>query len=437
MIRPTRRAVMLFAASLPLTWLILYFYSMFWPLVLCTSVVMALVIALDAAFLLPRHLLEAEVRAPLVCLLGDVLDVEVVVRTPRHRRPMYVGIIIDLDSEEEPHACGRVLLHDGQQALCTLSLHPRLRGTLTIAQLTLHWRGRLGLVLHSRIKECRIEVKVLPNARSIESAAIEFFSRESLFGLKVQREKGSGTEFEALREYVAGMDSRFIDWKHSARHRALLCKEFRTERNHHIILGIDTGYLMQERIGDLTRLDHAIHAGLLLSWIALRGGDVVGSFAFDSTMRHFLPPERGTHTYAHMQHALAMLPYSQDETNFAMGMTELINRLKRRSLVVLMSEFVDTVTAELMIENLQQLARRHVVVFASLKDPYVEAMANQAPADLDAVARGVVAFEFMRERAGVLERMHRLGIHCIDVDAPAFSLALLNRYLVIKQRELV
>ncbi len=85
-----------------------------------------------------------------------------------------------------------------------------------------------------------------------------------------------------------GLDSRFIDWKHSARHRKLLCKEFRTERNHQIVMAFDTGYLMLEPVDGITRLDHAINAGLMLAWVSLQGGDLVGTYGFDAAVRQYL-----------------------------------------------------------------------------------------------------------------------------------------------------
>ncbi len=115
-----------------------------------------------------------------------------------------------------------------------------------------------------------------------------FFAQEAIYGIKTQLQKGEGAEFEALREYAPGFDSRFIDWKHSARHRKLLCKEFRTERNHQVIMAFDTGYLMLEPVDGVTRLDHAINAGLVLAWISLHGGDLVGTYGFDAAVRHYL-----------------------------------------------------------------------------------------------------------------------------------------------------
>ena len=75
---------------------------------------------------------------------------------------------------------------------------------------------------------------------------MRLFSRDAAAGLKAQLERGDGAEFHALREFQPGMDRRAIDWKQSARHGKLLAKEFRTERNHHMVLAIDTGRLMCE-----------------------------------------------------------------------------------------------------------------------------------------------------------------------------------------------
>src|SRR5262249_8703513 len=160
-----------------------------------------------------------------------------------------------------------------------------------------------------------------------------------------------------------------IDWKHSARHLKLLSKEFRTERNHQIMLAFDTGYLMCEPLEGIPRLDHAISAGLLLAWISLRQGDLVGTYGFDAAVRQYLQPMRGLASFARVQRATADLAYRHEETNFTLGLAELSQRLKRRALLVLFTDFVDTVTAELLVESLQRVSNRHVVVFVTLRDP--------------------------------------------------------------------
>ena len=125
------------------------------------------------------------------------------------------------------------------------------------------------------------------------------------------------------------------------------------------------------------------------------------------------------------------------ETNFTLGLSDLMGRLNRRSLVILMTEFVDTVTAELMVENVARLAQRHLVLFVTLKDPQIEAMVDRGPHAFRDVAESVAAEEMRRDRLVVLERLRRLGILCIEASHERFGAALLNRYIEIKQRGLI
>jgi uncharacterized protein (DUF58 family) len=280
-------------------------------------------------------------------------------------------------------------------------------------------------------------VDVVPNVRGVRSATLEFFSREALFGSKVQPQKGEGAEFDALREYVPGLDSRFIDWKRSARHHKLVCKEFRAERNHHVVLAFDTGYLMVEPVDGLPRLDHAINAGLLLAWISLQGGDLVGLYGFDEMLRQYQQPRRGVANFTQLLRATARLDYHHTETNFTLGLAELSARLKRRALVILFTEFIDTVTAELLVESMARIARQHVVVFVTLRDAVVHGLAEAPPNTFDDVAKSVIAYDFLRERTTVLERLTRLGVQCLDVPARSLPVGLINRYLTIKQRGLL
>jgi uncharacterized protein (DUF58 family) len=216
-----------------------------------------------------------------------------------------------------------------------------------------------------------------------------------------------------------------------------VCKEFRSERNHQIVLAFDTGHLMSEPLQGMAKLDHAVNAGLQLGYVSLRAGDRIGVYGFDSQVRVFSQPTGGIGTFWRLQRAASEIGYSPDETNFTLGLSSLAARLDRRSLVILQTEFVDTITAELMLENVERLAGRHLVIFVCLQDPQLEATVDGEPHSLNALARSVIADEFLRERRVVMERLRRLGVHCLDVRADQLGPALINRYLEIKRREMI
>src|SRR5215472_4017222 len=162
---------------------------------------------------------------------------------------------------------------------------------------------------------------------------------------------------------------------------------------------------MSEPLEGVPRLDHAINAGLLMCYTSLRCGDRVGVFSFDARVRGFARPVGNIAIFALIQREMARLQYRPEESNYTLGLMDLMGRLDRRSLIVVMTDFVDTVTAELMVDNLQRLSARHLVLFVTLRDRQLAGLASAQPANLDGIARAVLAQDFVNDREVVLQRL--------------------------------
>jgi uncharacterized protein (DUF58 family) len=437
MIRPTPRAVVVFAVGVPLALLLVVYNPGLWAWSLDYALLVLLAMATDWLLAFPNRRLRLEARAPASVQVGERGAVAVTIANVRHARKTHFELLCERSPEAASQDIVRAELAPGRDAQTAFVLLPQRRGRISIDAIWVRWRGPLGLMEFVRRVAVGLSVDVVPNVRGVRSSTLQFFEREAIFGNKVQQSKGEGSEFEALRDYAPGLDSRFIDWKHSARHRKLLCKEFRVERNHQIVLAFDTGYLMVEPVDGLPRLDHAINAGLLLAWISLQAGDLVGLFGFDEVLRQYQQPRRGVSSFSRLQRATASFDYYHTETNFTLGLAELSARLKRRALVILFTDFIDTVTAELLVEATARVARRHVVVFVTLRDAVLHGIADAPPNRFEDVAKAVIAYDFLRERNTVFERLARLGVHCLDVPTRSLPVNLINRYLLIKQRGLL
>lgn len=437
MIRPTRRAVLIFSAGVPASLFTAIQDPSLWTLSFGYGAAVLLAMAVDAALAFPQRLLSISVIAPDRLYIGERGNVTAVIARTRYPRVQRFDLLLEQHGDLEPAEIVAIELPVGDEARAAIPVVPRRRGNLSIDRLWVRWQGPLSLIQLTRTITVERSIDVLPNVRGVHSALLQFFALEAIFGIKVQRQKGAGTEFEALRDYAPGLDNRFIDWKHSARHRKLLCKEFETERNHQIILAFDTGYLMMEPLEAIPRLDHAINAGLLLAWISLRGGDLVGIYGFDAAVRHYLQPIRGTSGFTRIQRTTAELDYHHEETNFTLGLAELNTRLRRRALVILFTDFVDTVTAELLIEAVGRMANRHVVLFVTLRGSFLQQTVDRVPVGFIDVAEAVVAHGFLRDRIIVFEKLERLGVHCLDIPYRNLAVSLINRYLLIKERGLI
>lgn len=433
---PSRRAALLFAASIPLALIIIalrqewWYASLYYP-----ALVLAMIVA-DMSMTLPRRELACQINVPGRIRIGGTGAVEATLEAEMQHRQLAITALLELDGDADRPTPLTAQLTDGRASF-SLPVIPTRRGRVSVVALHLRWRGPLGLVESRWRRPIQASVDIVTNVHGIYEEGIRLLDKDALYGSKSQRLRGEGTEFDKLTDYESGMDIRFIDWKRSARHRKLLSREFRQERNHHVILGFDTGHLMLEPIGGMPRLDHAIRAGMVLGWVSLRQGDLVGGCGFDARFRNYLQPGRGMPYFTRLQHFAAGLDYHAEETNYTLGLTELGSRLRRRALVVVFSEFVDSISAELLAENLQLMARRHVVIFVTFKDSLLGDLRDAPPVTFDDVGKAVIADAFLRERRTVLERVARAGVHHLEVPARELSTALLNRYLLIKEKGLL
>lgn len=312
------------------------------------------------------------------------------------------------------------------------------RGTAEVGALWLAWDGPWGLGSRQKRIELTREIRVWPDLSPIRSRPLQALLRDAELGLITRRRRGEGTQFEALTEYQAGMDRRRIDWKASARHAALYARENETERNNQIVFAFDCGQAMCEPIDGLPRLDRSVSAGLTAAYVALRGGDRGMMFGFARRPVLASPFVAETRAFARLQRAAAGLDYhTGEEANYTLALATLSARLKRRSLVVLFSDFSDTTAAELMIESLARLTQRHAVVFVTLEDRELAGFTSAEPETVDAVARAVTADSLARQRQLVLTRLRRMGVEVIEAPHDKLGFAVIDRYLALRAQEAI
>ncbi len=325
----------------------------------------------------------------------------------------------------------------GHTCEARVALRARRRGIWQVTNVWLSWGSRLGLIEFISVRAVDCRISVVPNIRSITSGQIDLEMRSSVYGMKDTSMRGEGSDFHQLNEYVQGMDPRAIDWKHSARHHKLVAKEMRAERNHQIIMAMDNGHLMRETVEGIPKIDHKINAALALAWAGVQGGDLVGLFAFDAQPRLYAPPQGGRLAFGRLRSQMAELEYKTVETNHTLALSSLHQRLSRRSLIIVFSDFVDPLSAELLVEHMAILNRHHVVIFVSLRDPLLQKLTMEAPGNMDDIARSVSAATMLDERRRVMDRMAAMGVYVIEANPGNVTPRLLSTYLDIKAREVI
>jgi uncharacterized protein (DUF58 family) len=435
-IYPTRRAIALMAAgagpallvalAAPNLWLI----AAGWVLLVFSLMAVDLVLAPSPAGL--------ELRAVTPRSLGVGRPGEAVVRAAfEGAAPRRLEIATGGDARVAVQPERRALTVTDGAAEAAITLDPRRRGEARLAGLWARWRGPLGLVWRQAAAAEPAVIAVTPDIQGVKEQALRLFARDAPIGQKAQLEVGEGAEFHALKEFQTGMDLRAVDWKQSARHAKLVAREYRAERNHNVVLALDTGRLMSAPVGGEPRIDRAVNAALLLAFTSLKLGDRVGLFAFDAMPRLASGMTAGAGAFPLLQRLAAGIDYSTEETNFTLGLTSLAGQLKRRSLVVIFTDFVDPTSAELMVESVGRLTRTHLVLFVVFRDEELESLIGAEPLEADDASRAVIAQRLLRQREAVVVRLRRLGVQIVEAPAAALGPALVGAYLDIKRRELV
>lgn len=433
---PTIRAIILAGAGAPAALLLSAIAPDLWFLAGAWLLVVAALILADLALAAPGRSLQVDVETPE--LIGVGAQAEGAVRLQfRGPAPKTVGVALAAnDRLELAQAPSRVAVTDGE-ARTTFTLHGKRRGEGRIRGVWVRWTGPLGLAWRQRQETPEQAIAVTPDIAWVRSEGLKLFARDAPLGAKAQLDIGEGAEFHALKEHQTGMDLRAIDWKQSARHGKLVGREYRAERNHSIIVALDSGRLMSAPVGDQARLDRAVNSALLLAFVGLKLGDRIGLFAFDSRPRLSSGVVSGVRAFPALQRLAAAIEYSTDETNFTLGLTTLAGRLDRRALIVIFTDFADPTSAALMLEHVGRLARTHLVLLVTFRDEELEEMRGAEPRAADDVSRAVVAAQLLGQRESVLGQLRRLGVQVLEARAADVGPALIDRYLDVMRRELI
>lgn len=436
MIAPTSRAILLAALGAPLSIALAIAAPHLWPVGAVWGLTVAALILVDGLMASARAQFQIDVQAPRLAGIGAG-TVKAHVELTARSRPPRADISLETNAliDATPHRQRASLAEKGAEADFDIALKRRGEGRIEVAHT--RWRGPLGLAWRQRAEPLDTIIAVAPDLASIEREAERLFSRTIVHGIKPLRDRGDGSEFDALMDFQPGMDSRLVEWKQSARHVKLLAKEVRAERNHQIAFAIDTGRVMSEPVAGVARVDWSINAALMLSYVGLKLGDRVSFFGFDSRPNLSTGFVTGTRSFPHLQALTAKLDYSAEETNYTLGLSTLAEKLQRRSMVVVFTDFADTISAELMIENVSRLARRHMIVFVTFPDEELESLEAARPQTTTDVSRAVIAHQLLRERSIVLARLRRLGVYIVSAPVDRLGPALVRAYDELRRKERV
>lgn len=349
------------------------------------------------------------------------------------RRPMRVSVHDHTPAGTEEEGQPQTVTLPGKGwAEIRYRLRPVLRGEIQFGRIELRIHSPLGLWEMNRLTGEAQPTRVYPDfAELTRFAILATDHRLSQIGLLQRRRRGEGLEFHQLREYREGDSPRQIDWKASSRMPRLISREYQDERDQQIVLMLDCGRRMASKDDALSHFDHVVNAALLLAYVSLRQGDAVGVLTMSAQPR-WIAPRKSRSTINLILNRVYDLHPTLSPTDYYKAAVDLMLRLRKRALVVMLSNLRDE-DDDALTPALRLLQSRHLVLFASLRESILSRALTARVDTFERALTHAATAEYLRSRELIFRGMERAGAVCVDVEPERLPIALVNSYIDIKR----
>ncbi len=353
----------------------------------------------------------------------------------------------------------QVYPRDAVATIATIS--PVERGDFELGRVYLRYRGALKLAerwcaVLPAIENAPQHVRVFP-ALEENRADAEFYlmrARQIEMQKRRLRLRGTGRDFDSLRDYQLGDELRNVSWTATARRNKLVARQFTVERSQQVWIVIDAGRLSRtgfelKRGGDqfvaeteaeregshlltVTQLDQATSAAAMLAQVVNGSGDKFGLLTYGRTVQQLLAPGAGP---AHLRVLIDLLSQARSEraeADHLAAVARLKNLQRRRGLIVWVTELVDSVGRPEIVTAAAELVRRHLVVLVLLKHPELEEVAASTPKTRDEMFHAAAAQEMLERRREAIAQLERQGVLIVETTAEQIGVNTINKYLEVK-----
>ncbi|MEW6267064.1 MAG: DUF58 domain-containing protein [Thermodesulfobacteriota bacterium] len=325
------------------------------------------------------------------------------------------------------------------------------RGRYFLRRCFLEAASPLGFWAVRRSRPIRTEVRVYPNLLSERQHLAALFLRRGGLGVHAQRQIGKGRDFEKLREYQPSDSYDDIYWKATAKRAFPVTKIFQIERTQEVYVILDASRLSgrgASRVSErrlarrpdgpeaATILERFVTAALIMGLAAEKQGDLFGLLSFSDRVKSFIRAKNGRAHYDACREALYTVQPEAVTPDFNEVFTFVTLRLRRRALLVFLTNMDDPVLAESFVRNINMVSRRHLVLVNMIRPPGARPLFSSPDVkgtdDLYRNLGGHYLWASLRETERVLKQK-RVAFYTLENERLCADLV--SQYLGVKQRQ--
>lgn len=419
--------------------LIAFFFTVFESIALLFFLLLMVALAADLFFLFALNRKPViERKLPERLSNGDENPVHILVQN-RYPFPVNIEVIDELPMQFQRRDFSiQLKLKAGQSHDIAYHLRPVERGEYHFGKVQVFFHSLLGLLERKFTGAGETMVPVYPSfirMRQYQLHAEAAQTKES--GNKRLRKIGHSMEFEQVKEYVQGDDVRTLNWKATARKGALMVNSYTDEKSQQVYCIIDKGRLMKMPFNDLTLLDYAINASLVMCNVALHKQDRFGLVTFSNKMGSVLAADRKP---VQLEKVLQLL-YNQQtaflESDFELLYTRIRASVKQRSLLILFTNFESLTGMQRQMQYLKRIAKYHLLLVVFFENTELKQVAGQEVEDIEDLYVKTIAGKYMHEKQLIVKELQNAGILSILSAPENVTVNTINKYIEIKTRQAI
>ncbi|HEV2701890.1 MAG TPA: DUF58 domain-containing protein [Steroidobacteraceae bacterium] len=350
----------------------------------------------------------------------------------RHRLPRTLSVLLapHLPVGLDASTAVRAVEVPGAGAMVDLPAVSRRLGEIRWPVQPARLAGPLGLAWWSLRLDGEERSCVVPAMLSLKETAVG----AALSGARISHAIGPGSQVEQLRDYRSSDPLRVIDWRATARRRQMVSRDFAEDQHLDVIVALDVGRSSRIQCGSLDRLGHYVNATARLAQYVVAQDDRIGLVVFGDQPLAVVPPTRGHNGVMRVRALLSGIQSQTTDSNVMHAASQVLRRVRQRSLVVLMTDIDDASSEGPLVAALRLLQPRHLPFVAALSQLDPGAIADRQPHDwLDPWLSLAAAHTLtLRERA--VRALRATGAQVVLSSPVDFERALFEQYGQFRQR---
>lgn len=349
-----------------------------------------------------------------------------------------IGLPFPRDIETEMQTLDVMLPAGTKLSLAQWSCKPQRRGRYFIPRSYFETRSPLGFWNARAGTDLSTELRVYPNLLEERKKLAAVFLHRGNIGIHSQRMVGQGRDFEKLREYVRGDGMDQIHWKATAKRGKPVTKVYQIERTQEVYVCIDFSRLTAQEFDGQSVLERFLTASLVLGLVAQQQGDLFGLLTFSDRVHRFLRARSGKSHYAACRDAIYTLQPNIVTPDFNDLCSYIRLRLRRRALLVVLTDLSDPVLAESFLQDTRLISRQHLVLVNMIKPAAARPMF--APPEVqkaDDLYHRLSGHLFWENLAQLQNSLRTYGITLSQLENERLTAEVVTQYLNVKQRQLL